>query len=138
MFDDVISFIKETYNHRDIIPLHEPAFIGNEKNYLNNCIDSGYVSSVGRFVQEFESKMASYLGSSFAVATVNGTSALHLSLILADTTLNDEVITQPLTFVATCNSIKYCGATPIFIDVDRNTMGLSPEALKELYTKTHQ
>jgi len=135
MFDDVISFIKETYNHRDVIPLHEPTFIGNEKNYLNNCIDSGYVSSVGRFVQEFESKMASYLGSSFAVATVNGTSALHLSLILADTTPNDEVITQPLTFVATCNSIKYCGATPIFIDVDRNTMGLSPEALKEFIYK---
>lgn len=130
MFRNVINFIKEVFKNEDFIPLHEPAFIGNEKKYLNECIDSTYVSSVGRFVEDFEKKIADYTGAKFCVATCNGTSALHLSLLLADVQQNDEVITQPLSFVATCNAISYCGAKPIFLDVDKDSMGLSPAALK--------
>jgi perosamine synthetase len=131
MFENVIAFIQNTYKTKDFIPLHEPRFIGNEKKYLNECIDSTFVSSVGKFVDEFEEKIASYTGAKYAIATSNGTSALHVSLLLANVEQNDEVITQPLTFVATCNAIRYCGAQPIFVDVDRDTMGLSPSALKE-------
>jgi perosamine synthetase len=131
MIKDVINFIQETYKTKEFIPLHEPRFIGNEKKYLNDCIDSTFVSSVGKFVDEFEKKIANYTGVNFAIATNNGTSAIHISLLLASVEQNDEVITQPLTFVATCNAISYCGAYPVFVDVDRNTMGLSPSALKE-------
>ncbi|WP_416678607.1 LegC family aminotransferase [Candidatus Pseudothioglobus sp. Uisw_016] len=130
MFEDVISFIQNTYKTKEFIPLHEPRFIGNEKKYLNECIDSTFVSSAGKFVDEFEEKIASYTGAKYAIATSNGTSALHVSLLLANVEQNDEVITQALTFVATCNAIRYCGAQPIFVDVDRDTMGLSPSALK--------
>ena len=135
MFKDVISFIQETYKTKSFIPLHEPRFIGNEKKYLNECIDSTFVSSVGKFVDEFEAKIASYTGAKYAVATSNGTSALHIALMLANVESDDEVITQPLTFVATCNAISYCGAKPLFIDVDKGTMGLSPSALKEFLDK---
>jgi perosamine synthetase len=135
MFKNVINFIQEVYKSKDFIPLHEPRFIGNEKKYLNECIDSTFVSSVGKFVDEFEEKIASFTGSKYAVATVNGTSALHIALILADVKNDDEVITQPLTFVATCNAISYCGAKPIFVDVDKDTMGLSPKALKDFLEK---
>ncbi len=131
MFDDVIDFIQGLYPESKTIPLHRPIFSGNEKKYLNECIDSTFVSSVGRFVDKFEEEIANYTGVKYAIATTNGTSALHISLILANVELNDEVITQPLTFVATCNAISYCGAQPVFIDVDRNTMGLSPSALKD-------
>jgi perosamine synthetase len=131
MFEDVISFIQNTYKTKEFIPLHEPSFIGNEKKYLNECIDSSFVSSAGKFVDEFEEKIASYTGAKYAIATNNGTSALHVSLLMANVEQNDEVITQPLTFVATCNAIRYCGARPIFVDVDRDTMGLSPSALKK-------
>ena len=130
MYKEVIAFIQKTYQTTDFIPLHEPKFIGNEKKYLNECIDSTFVSSVGRFVDEFEEKISNYTGVKYAIATSNGTSALHISLLLANVEQNDEVITQPLTFVATCNAISYCGAQPVFIDVDRDTMGLSPSALR--------
>jgi perosamine synthetase len=130
MFKDVINFIQETYKTKEYIPLHEPKFVGNEKKYLNECIDSTFVSSVGRFVDEFEEKIANYTGAKYAIATSNGTSALHISLLLADVDQNSEVITQPITFVATCNAISYCGAQPIFVDVDKDTMGLSSSALK--------
>jgi len=130
MFENVINFIQETYQTKSFIPLHEPKFVGNEKKYLNECIDSTFVSSVGKFVDEFEEKIASYIGAKYAIATSNGTSALHISLLLANVDQDNEVITQPLTFVATCNAISYCGAQPIFIDVDKDTMGLSPSALK--------
>ena len=126
----LINFIKSTYNTEEFIPLHEPRFIGNEKKYLQQCIDSTFVSSVGKFVNKFEEKIARYTGSKYAIATSNGTSALHASLLLANVNKNDEVITQPLTFVATCNAISYCGAKSIFVDVDKDTMGLSPSALK--------
>jgi len=131
MFKDVINFIQKTYKTKEFIPLHEPRFVGNEKKYLNECIDSTFVSSVGKFVDEFEEKITNYTGIQYAIATSNGTSALHISLLLANVERNNEVITQPLTFVATCNAISYCGAQPVFVDVDRDTMGLSPSALKE-------
>ena len=119
MLKKTISFIREIYKTENFISLHEPKFIGNEKNYLNECIESSFVSSVGKFVDEFEKKIATYTGEKYAVATSNGTSALHTCLILAGVDVNNEVITQPLTFVATCNAINYCNARPIFIDVDR-------------------
>ncbi len=127
----VVDFIKETFNTNKFIPLHEPRFIGNEKKYLNDCIDSTFVSSVGKYVDRFEKDFATYVGSSYAIACVNGTAALHISLVLANVQKDDEVITQPLTFIATCNAISYIGAKPIFVDVDLDTMGLSPEFLNE-------
>jgi len=131
MFKDVVGFIQEVYETTAPISLHKPKFNGNEKKYLNECIDSTFVSSVGKFVDEFEEKIANYTDAKYAMSTSNGTSALHISLILANVGQNDEVITQPLTFVATCNAISYCGAQPIFLDVDKDTMGLSPVSLKE-------
>ena len=130
MFENIINFIQETFQTKDFIPLHEPKFIGNEKKYLNECIESTFVSSVGKYVDEFEEIIAKYTNTNYAVATNSGTSALHISLLLADVEQNNEVITQPVTFIATCNAISYCGAQPIFIDVDKDTMGLSPSALK--------
>ena len=131
----VIDFVKRTYKTDSFIPLHEPRFTGNEKKYLNECIDSTFVSSVGQFVDDFESQIASYTGAKYAIATSNGTSALHISLLLANVMENDEVITQPLTFVATCNAISYCGAKPVFVDINKDTMGLCPSALQEFLEK---
>ena len=137
MSEDIIRFIQEVYGTTGNISLHEPKFVGNEKKYLIECLDSTFVSSVGKFVDEFEDKIASYTGAKYAIATTNGTSALHISLLLANVKNDDEVITQPLTFVATCNAIKYCGAKPVFVDVDKETLGMSPKALlKFLETET--
>lgn len=133
-FDPIIGKIKELYGEsRDFIPLHEPLFIGNEKKYLNDCIDSTFVSSVGEYVNEFERKMVDYTGAKYAIAVVNGTAALHLSLILAGVKSNDIVVSQALSFVATANAIKYIGATPYFVDVEKSTMGMSPEALDAFF-----
>jgi aminotransferase in exopolysaccharide biosynthesis len=128
--EKIVDFIQETFNTKEFIPLHEPRFIGNEKKYLNDCIDSTFVSSVGKYVEQFEEEFAKKFGSKYAIATVNGTAALHISLLLADVKKEDEVITQPLTFIATCNAISYIGAKPIFVDVDLDTMGLSPKSLE--------
>ena len=114
----------------DFIPLHRPVFEGNERQYLIDCIDSNFVSSVGAKVTEFEEKVADFTGSKYAIATVNGTAALHIAIELAGVKPGDEVISQALTFIATCNAISYAGAKPLFVDVDVDTMGLSPEALK--------
>ncbi len=127
----LVNFIQKLYNTKEFIPLHEPRFIGNEKKYLNDCIDSTFVSSVGKYVDMFEEQFAKKVGSKYAIATVNGTSALHIALLLSDVTCDDEVITQSLTFVATCNAIDYIGAKSVFVDVDLDTMGLSPKSLKE-------
>lgn len=129
MYKNVVSFIHELYGIEDFIPLHVPTFRGNEKKYLNECIDTTIVSSVGKFVDRFEEMMTDYTGTSKAVVCVNGTNALHMALILAGVQREDEVITQALTFIATCNAISYIGAHPVFIDVDRQTMGLSPAAV---------
>jgi len=129
MYKNIVDFIQTLYNTKEFLPLHEPRFLGNEKKYLNECIDSTFVSSVGKFVDQFEAEFAKKIGSKYAIATVNGTAALHISLILAGVEKEDEVITQPLTFIATCNAIKYIGAKSIFVDVDLDTMGLSPSSL---------
>lgn len=129
-YKPVIDFIRELYQTDDFIPLHEPKFVGNEKAYLVDCIESTFVSSVGKYVDRFESDVAAYTGAKYAIATVNGTAALHIALKLSGVSGGDEVITQPLSFIATCNAISYCGASPVFVDVDRDTLGLSPQSLK--------
>jgi perosamine synthetase len=127
---EITNYIRKTFNQPEaFIPLHAPVFRGNEKKYLLDTIDSTFVSSVGAYVDRFEEMMQDITGTANAVATVNGTSALQVALRLAGVKENDEVITQALTFVATANAIAYSGATPIFIDVDLNTMGLSPKAV---------
>ena len=134
-FNNIVDFIKKTYNTTDFIPLHEPRFIGNEKKYLNECIDSTFVSSVGKFVDLFEKMITEYTGSKYSVAAVNGTNALHIALMLSGVKQGDEVITQALTFIATANAISYCGANPVFIDVDKETLGLSHEKLEEFLSE---
>jgi len=131
MYSDIVKFIHELYRTDEQVYLHNPYLIGNEKKYLNECIDSTFVSSVGRFVTLFEEKIANYTGAKKAVVCVNGTSALHMAMMLVGVERNDEVITQALTFIATCNAISYIGAHPVFIDVDRDTMGLSPVAVEK-------
>jgi perosamine synthetase len=126
---DVIAFARRIFGE-GFVPLHRPVFEGNERQYLVDCIDSNFVSSVGVKVSEFEQLVAEFTGSKHAIATVNGTAALHIAIELAGVKPGDEVITQALTFIATCNAISYAGAEPLFIDVDVDTMGLSPMALK--------
>lgn len=129
-FEAIVDFVRTLYKKPEgIIPLHVPIFLGNEKKYLNDCIDSTFVSSVGKFVDQFEVEIGKYTGAKKAVACVNGTNALHLALKLVGVEPGDEVITQPLTFVATANAITYCSAQPVFLDVDSDTLGLSPKAL---------
>ena len=129
-FKDITEFVHRLYGTEDTVPLSVPRFVGNEKKYLEECIDSTFVSSVGAFVDRFEEEMARYTGASRAVVCVNGTEALHMALMLCGVERGDEVLTQPLTFIATCNAVSYIGACPVFIDVDRDTLGLSPSALK--------
>jgi len=126
-----IDFIKSIYGNKDFIPLAVPVFAGNEKKYLEECIDTTFVSSVGKFVDRFEEDMAKYTGAKRAVVCVSGTNALHMALLIAGVKSDDEVLTQSLTFIATCNALSYIGAYPVFIDVDLFTMGLSPDAMKE-------
>lgn len=118
------------------IPLHRPVFEGNEKQYLIDCIDSNFVSSVGAKVTEFEQQIAAFTGAGYAIATVNGTAALHVALQLAGVERGDEVISQALTFIATCNALSYAGARPVFVDVDLDTLGMSPDALRR-FLSTH-
>jgi perosamine synthetase len=130
-FQNLISFIRSTfYQPEAFIPLHDPRFVGNEKKYLQECIDSNFVSSIGEFVGRFEKMCAEYTGVKYAVAAMNGTAALHIALQLAGVKNNDEVITQALTFIATANAISYTGAHPVFLDVDRETMGLSAASVE--------
>ena len=129
-YSEVIGFIKSQFDNKAFIPLHEPRFLGNEREYVLDTIDSTFVSSVGAYVDKFESMMSSISGTNKATAVVNGTSALQVALRLAGVNAGDEVITQALTFIATVNAIIYNGAAPIFIDVDKDTMGLSPNAVE--------
>lgn len=129
---DTIQFIKSLYpEYGDRIPLHAPVFLGNEKKYLNDCIDTTFVSSVGQYVDRMEQMVADYTGAARAVVCVNGTNALYMSLLLSGVEQGDEVITQPLTFIATANAISYLNAFPVFCDVDEDTMGLSPVAVRK-------
>ena len=130
-YKSTIDFIKSVYGNKEFTPLAVPVFAGNEKEYLNECIDTTFVSSVGKFVDRFEEDMAKYTGAKKAVVCVSGTNALHMSLMLAGVERDDEVLTQALTFIATCNALSYIGAHPVFLDVDKTTMGLSPDAMKE-------
>lgn len=125
----LVGIVREMYGDEGFIPLHAPVFAGNEKAYLADCIDTTLVSSIGPYVDRFEAAMRAITGASYAVATMNGTAALHLALLLANAGPEDEVITQALGFVATSNAIAYLGAHPVFIDVDHDTLSLSPKAL---------
>ena len=135
MYEKTINFIKEYYGHQPFVPLSVPRFLGNEKKYLEDCIDTTFVSSVGAYVDRFEKDIAAYTGATKAVVCVSGTNALHMAMMLVGVERDDEVLTQALTFIATCNGISYIGAHPIFIDVDKSTMGLSPDAVKEWLEK---
>lgn len=132
MYQQTVDFIRSRYRAHpgETVPLHAPVFAGNEKKYLAECIDSTYVSSVGGFVDRFEKDIERYTGAAKAVVCVSGTNALHLALVLAGVKAGDEIITQALTFIATCNAISYTGAIPVFVDVDADTMGLSPKAVE--------
>ena len=134
-YSKTIGFIKEVFGNQEFTPLAVPVFAGNEKKYMEECIDTTFVSSVGKFVDRFENDMAAYAGCKKAVVCVSGTNALHMSMMLVGVERDDEVLTQALTFIATCNAISYIGAHPVFIDVDKSTMGLSPDALKEWLVK---
>lgn len=118
------------------VALHEPRFAGNEWAYLKECLDSTFVSSVGEYVDRFESELAAYTGARHAVAVVNGTAALHLALILAGVRPDEEVLIPALTFVATANAVAYCGAKPHFVDSEENTLGMSPDGLREYLRRT--
>jgi len=135
MYKNEVDFIRSLYGTDDFIVLHEPFFDNREIELTTECIKSTFVSSVGKFVTEFEEKIAQFCGMKRAVACVNGTNALHLALVSAGVKSGDRVITQPLTFIATVNAISYCGAEPVFVDVDKDTMGLSPEKLEEFLKK---
>jgi aminotransferase in exopolysaccharide biosynthesis len=129
-FSEIIDFIKSLYPDENPVPLHAPRFTGNERKYVIDAIDSTFVSSVGRYVDKFEEMICEITGAQHAIATVNGTCALHIALKLAGVEQGNEVITQPLSFVATANAIAHCVAKPIFLDVERETLGLDPTALK--------
>ncbi len=128
MYDSVVEFIRSIYSD-EFVPLHAPCFVGNEKKYLNECIDSTFVSSVGKFVDQFEESLCRFTKSKNVVAVTNGTAALHMALILSDVKKDDEVLTQALTFVATANAITYTGAKPIFIDSSIDNLALCPNDL---------
>ncbi|MFN9116382.1 MAG: LegC family aminotransferase [Bacteroidota bacterium] len=130
LYTETVNYIKELYPNKSFIPLHEPKFNGNEKAYLINTIDSTFVSSVGAYVDQFEAMMREYTGAKYAIAVVNGTAALHIALQLAGVKKGDLVITQALSFVATCNAISYLNAEPCFVDVSAKTLGMCPDALK--------
>ena len=134
-YNQITDFIHQLFGTEETVPLHAPLFIGNEKKYLEECIDTTFVSSVGKFVDRFEADMATYTGAKKAVVCVSGTNALHMALMLAGVERDDEVLTQALTFIATCNAISYIGAHPVFIDVDMETLGLSPQAVKDWLVK---
>ena len=135
MYKKTVDFIKRLYQTDKFLPLHEPRFVGNEKEYVCETIESTFVSSVGKYVTKFEEMVADFAGAKYAIATSNGTSALHIALKLVGVDESCEVITQPLTFIATVNAIKYCCAEPIFVDVDMDTLGLSPDSLKNFLAK---
>ncbi len=135
VFEDIVSVIKDAFPGQAFIRLHAPVFAGDERKYVLDAIDSTYVSSVGAYVNKFEQMMCDITGASHAVAIVSGTNALHLALKLAGVEREDEVLSQSLTFIATCNAISYLSATPVFIDVDKDTIGLSPDSLRQFLDK---
>ncbi len=135
LFERIVGFVKDQFPDQDFIPLHVPVFKGNEKKYLLDTIDTTFVSSVGGFVKMFEEMICQITGAKYAIAIVNGTSALHMALLMADIEPEDEVFSQSLTFIATCNAIRYIGANPVFIDIDKDTLGMSPASLSDYLYK---
>lgn len=129
MNDKIIHFVRQLYQTSAAIPLHAPRFFGNEQLYLADSIDSTFVSSVGKYVDQFEQQIQTFTGCGKAIATVNGTAALHSALYMAGVENGDLVITQPLTFVATCNALYHMGAEPVFVDISATTLSLCPQAL---------
>ena len=129
--DEFIPMVRDLFSTTDFIPLHAPSFSGMEKEYVLETIESTFVSSVGEFVDQFEADLTAFTGARFAIATSSGTAALHTALHLVGVQQGDEVITSPLTFVATCNAIRYCNAEPVFVDIEENTLGLCPISLAE-------
>ena len=133
--DTILSAIQSVVGARNV-GLHEPTFFGNEWRCIKECLDSTFVSSVGKFVDRFEDDLAAYTGAKHAVVVVNGTAALHIALLLAGVKANDEVILPSLNFVATANAIRYCSATPHFVDSEPKTLGIASEKLRD-YLKNH-
>jgi perosamine synthetase len=131
----IVDFICQIFPGKTNIPLHEPLFVGKERQYVLDAIDSTFVSSVGKYVDKFEQMIRDYTGAKYAIATTNGTSALHMALVLAGVEQGDLVITQPFSFVATCNAICYIKADPYFIDIDSDTLGLSYQELKNFLSE---
>ncbi|NQX61922.1 LegC family aminotransferase [Paenibacillus qinlingensis] len=131
--EDIIKAIRDVaaVDEKNPIGLHEPQFSGNEWEYVKDCLDTGWVSTVGQYVTRFEDMISDFTGAKYAIATVNGTAALHICLLLADIRPGDEVLIPTLTFIATANAIAYCGAIPHFVDSDEKTLGISPEKLSE-------
>jgi perosamine synthetase len=131
-FEQILAFVRKSFQKPEgFVPLHAPYFGGNEKKYVLDTIESTFVSTVGAYVNRFEEMMQEITGAKYAIATTNGTIALQLALLVAGIKQGDAVLTQPLTFAATANAIAHAGGMPVFVDVDQNTMGLSPVALKE-------
>lgn len=129
MHNKLVNFVRDIYQTKEFIPLHAPTFAGNEKEYVNNTLDSTFVSSVGKYVDQFEQQIEAFTGTAKAIATVNGTAALHTALYMAGVKSGDLVVTQALTFVATCNALYHMGAEPVFVDVSKVSLGLCPKAL---------
>ncbi len=127
---DILRKLQQVLPTEDFVPLHEPLFGGNESKYVQECIDTGWVSSVGKFVDRFEEDLAGYTGVRRAIAVSNGTAALHVCLILAGVKPGDEVLVPALTFVATANAVSYCNAVPHFVDSCHETLGLDPDKLE--------
>lgn len=141
VYGQIVRFIRRLYNEEELeIPLHQPVFQGNEEKYVMDALRSTFVSSIGKYVEQLEQMLCEITGCRYAIAVVNGTAALHAALLTAGVSAGDEVITQPLSFVATSNAIRYCNANPVFLDVDPDTLGLSHEAVTgflERYGRVH-
>lgn len=131
MYKEITDFVKTLYPNQKFVPLHAPTFQGNEKKYVDDCIDSTFVSSVGAYVTKFEEMICAYTNARHAIATTNGTSALHMALMLVGVERDTDVISQALTFVATANAISYIGANPVFIDSAKDNLGMCPKSLED-------
>ncbi len=137
LFDKILVRIRELYGKPEgVVPLHAPIFPGKEREYLADCIDSTYVSSVGKYVERFEEMTSEFTGAKHAVATVNGTAALHMALMVAGVRPGDEVVTQAVSFAATANAVAHAGAEPVFVDSDPGNLGMSHEALERFFAES--
>ena len=130
IYKNILETIKQSIKSSKA-RLHEPSFLLNENRYLKECLDTNYVSSVGKFVEKFSSMLSSYTKAKYVIPVVNGTSGLHLSLLVAGVKSNEEVLIPSLSFVATANAVHYIGAIPHFVDVEKKTLGLNPDFIRD-------